>query len=512
MNRARSRTAVLIAGGCLIAALVATSSARSAQATVTSSNITTPKDLSYLVYNKDTPNLFHIAGTSTGLAGGHVDILCYHGATFDQVVIGVAVNANGSFSVNAPVKQANVYSPCRLAAVPSETAPEPPTGFKGPRVLVGQTHRLTVTGGPNDGKLYDFYSFFQQLHGGADYASLAGCGLADGYLSDASFARTTTTWYCNAALFATEASPNPGTRSELRIDGVNTWPTRAAKDINSSAPGLQKLTYTYHVDPKTGNALIHDNEPFVECTNHTFPPTSGTCASFHLAGVTDHRTMTQDNKGNVIWITDVFKSTDGRSHKLDLLWNNAQRFYRATGDATQLEYKFPGKSGYSMHSLGNTVSLPNSTGTIFVRMHGAADGDEATGRGALVYDRPASAASFTYVLSDWEDFTLHQKATIPAHGSTRFRFAYVQGYRAADVAALAKQATTVFKGCTVPDVVGKSLRAAKKAITRAHCAVGKVSRASSTAVASGHVISSKPKAKTHVDYGSKVSLVVSSGI
>jgi hypothetical protein len=510
MKRFRARTAVLVAGGCLIAALVATSAARSAQAVlgVTSSHITTPKDLSYLVYNANAPNLFNIAGTSNGTTGGHVDILCYYGGATSTVATGVALSANGSFSVNAPLKQASVISPCTLAAVPSSTTPKPPTGFTGPRVLAGQTQNFTVSGGPNNGKLYDFYAFFQQLNGSADYSSTSECGLSDGYLTNPSLARTTTTWYCNAVLQPAEASP--GTRSELQIDGVDAWLTRAAEHINSSAPGLQTLTYTYHVDPKTGNALIHDNEAAVECSNHTYPPTNATCTSFHPAGVTDYRTMTQDASGNVTWITDVFKSTDGKSHKLDLLWNNAERFHPSTGDSTQLEYKFPGQGAYAMHTLGNTVSLPNAGGTMFVRKHGAADGDESTGQGAMVYDRAASAVRFTYVQSDWGTFTLHQTATIPAGGSTRFRFAYVQSYKAADVAALAQRATTVFNGCTVPNVVGKTLSAAKKAIAHAHCAVGKVSHKVSAAP-KGRVISQKPKSGTHGDYGSKVSLVVSAG-
>ena len=509
MNKVRARAVVLIAGGCLVAALIATSSAHSAAQVAFASNITTPKDLSYFVYNKNTPNLFHIAGTSNGTTGDHVDILCYYGDTWATVVTGVGITESGSFSVNAPLQQANVLSPCRLAAVPATTTPEPPTGFTGPRVLVGQTHRFSVSGGPNDGKLYDFYSFFQQLHGGNDYDSISGCGIDDGYLSNSSLAQTTTTWYCNGALFTTEASP--GTRSELQIDGVDAWPTEAAEHINSSASGLQKLAYTYHVDPKNGNTVIHDNETFVKCSNHSYPPSNVTCASFQSTGVTDYRTITQDDNGNVAWITDVFKSSDGKSHKLDLLWDNDEKFHGQSGDSTQLEYKFPGGGGYYMHAVGGTVSLPNSAGTMFVRVHGAADGDQSTGRGAMVYDRPASAAFFRATQSGYEAFTLHQKATIAAGGSVRFRFAYVAAYQSAQVASLAKMATTVFKGCTVPNVVGKSLAAAKKAITTAHCSVGKISHVGSTTVAAGTVISSKPKAKTHVDYHARVGLLVSSG-
>ncbi len=511
MKRFKARTAAFVGGGCAIAALVATSAAHSARTTVgvTSSNITTPRDLSYFVYNQDAPNLFHIAGTSNGTAVDHVDILCYHGTTTTTIVTGVGIQAGGSFSVNASLKPANVFSPCRLAAVPSPTTPQPPTGFTGPRVLVGLTRSFAVSGGPNNGKLDDFYAFFQQLHGGFDYSSLSDCGVSDGYLSDPTFARTTTTWYCNADLLPNEAQP--GTRSEIRIDGVDAWPTREAKNINSSAPGLQKLTYTYHVDPKTGNAVIQEDEPFVECADHTYPPTSTSCASFQLAGVTDFRTITQDSDGNVAWVTDVFKSTNAKSHKLDLLWNNTQRLHWTTGDSTKIEYRFPGQSGYAMHTLGNVVSLPNSGGTMFIRIHGTPAGDMTTGQAAMVYDRPASAATFNYVASDWEGFTLHQKATIPARGSTRFRFAYVQGYTAADVAGLATHATAVFAGCTVPQVVGKKLAAAKTAIKKANCAVGKIRHSASSTIAKGVVVAEAPSAGTHLDYGSKVGLVVSTG-
>jgi hypothetical protein len=210
-------------------------------------------------------------------------------------------------------------------------------------------------------------------------------------------------------------------------------------------------------------------------------------------------------------VTDVFTSTDRKSHKLDLLWDNDQRFYEGTGDSTQIEYKFPGKSSYSTHVVNDVVSLPKSPGTIFIRMHGAPDGDTSTGRGAIVYDRPATAATFRYVDSSYEAFMLHQKVTVPAHGTTRLRFAVAQEYQAAKVAADARLATAVFAGCTVPNVVGKSLAAAKRAIKKAHCTVGRIKHASSSTIARGVVVAEQPAAGTHVDYGTKVAVIVSKG-
>jgi hypothetical protein len=65
--------------------------------------------------------------------------------------------------------------------------------------------------------------------------------------------------------------------------------------------------------------------------------------------------------------------------------------------------------------------------------------------------------------------------------------------------------------CTVPALKGKSESKAKKAITKAHCAVGKIKHKRSHKVKKGHVISSSPGAGTKHAAGTKVKLVLSSG-
>jgi hypothetical protein len=494
----------------LVGSLVATPTAGAA---ITASTITTPNDLSYFVYNHDTPNTFAISGTTTGgTTGDHVDISCYYGTSSRTVASNVAVSQNGSFSVPAAdLRMANVYSPCRLRAVPAGTTPANLTPFAGPRVLVGYNSTSKVVGGPNDGTPYDFYMFAQQPAGGFDYDSLASCGVDDGYLSDSTLALTTVTFWCNAALFNQEASP--GTRSELRIDGADAWPTWSARQINGNATGLPALTYTYQVNPHNGNLVIHDTEPLVKCTDKTYPPTSSTCPTFVTAGVTDHRTITQDHAGLVTWVTDVFTSTDGKKHLLDLLWANNQHFhYSNNGDSAQVAYKFPGQSSFSTHAVKDAVPLPKSApAKIFVNVKGAADGDKATGQGAIVYDRPATQVAFVTVVSYDSQFTLHQTGTVPARGSTRFRFAYAQGYTAAGVAKLATTAAHAFTNCVVPKVKDKTLTAARRAITHSACAVGKIGRAFSSTVKKGHVVSQRPKAGKKLAYHARVSLVVSKG-
>jgi hypothetical protein len=64
--------------------------------------------------------------------------------------------------------------------------------------------------------------------------------------------------------------------------------------------------------------------------------------------------------------------------------------------------------------------------------------------------------------------------------------------------------------CRVPNVRGKTLPAARRAITRVHCRVGKIRRAYSKGIKKGHVISGKPKVGT-VLFSGRVHLVVSRG-
>jgi uncharacterized delta-60 repeat protein len=65
--------------------------------------------------------------------------------------------------------------------------------------------------------------------------------------------------------------------------------------------------------------------------------------------------------------------------------------------------------------------------------------------------------------------------------------------------------------CVVPNVKRKPLTAARRAIGKAGCVAGGVTRAFSTKIAKGRVISQKPKAGARVAAATKVSLVVSKG-
>ena len=76
---------------------------------------------------------------------------------------------------------------------------------------------------------------------------------------------------------------------------------------------------------------------------------------------------------------------------------------------------------------------------------------------------------------------------------------------------IARAQTTVRAPCIVPRVVGKTLAAARRAIARAHCSTGRITRASSARVAKGRVIAQRPAPRTRRPSLAKVDLVVSRG-
>jgi hypothetical protein len=78
-------------------------------------------------------------------------------------------------------------------------------------------------------------------------------------------------------------------------------------------------------------------------------------------------------------------------------------------------------------------------------------------------------------------------------------------------AALSVTAKFAHKNCVVPNVRGKSLAAAKNTLNAHFCSAGKIKNAASSTVAKGRVISQSPSPGSHLPYGGKVSLTVSTG-
>jgi hypothetical protein len=434
----------------LVTLLAGLALAPSASAAITGSQITSPGDPAFAIYNQDNPNTIAVSGTTTGGSPGtdQVDIRCYHGTTSDLLQGGVSTTdqggGNGSFSVSDADLQNIEESVCRLAAVPAGTTPADPSAFAGPRVGTGHRDTSTVTSGTNAGKRYDFYIWLQQLTGAFDYDSASECGLCDAYLYDSDLNLTTTTFY-GGDYFYYYAGEDPAssTRSEINVDGVDAYGPQAAQEVNEDATsGFPALTYDVSQDPITGDTTIAETDQFVSCSpNALYPPDTTKCEHFVDSGVRLERTIVQNHDGHLVTITDHWFSTDGQPHSLDLLPENDQYF----NDPENVAYKFPGESSFSTRAAGNVVNFPaTAPDAIYLNVDGADDGDPNTGQGAIVFDKPATPATFVQINTNFAQFNLHQTATVPATGCTGFRFAYAQDYTAAAVQGLAQEALTSF--------------------------------------------------------------------
>src|SRR5262249_53354246 len=150
------------------------------------------------------------------------------------------------------------------------------------------------------------------------------------------------------------------------------------------------------------------------------------------------RTITQEEGGHLVFITDRYVSTDGHDHPLSLLPFNSQYFGNS---GANIAYEFPGESTFSTHTTNDSVSFPDSSpGAVYVKVQGSADGAADTGQGAIVFDRPASPAVFTRF--DGTDLEFHQTALATPSCSPSLSFAYAQDYLAANVQTLAQTALT----------------------------------------------------------------------
>jgi uncharacterized delta-60 repeat protein len=88
-----------------------------------------------------------------------------------------------------------------------------------------------------------------------------------------------------------------------------------------------------------------------------------------------------------------------------------------------------------------------------------------------------------------------------------------KGTRACTVPmSAARSVTATFAPlCVVPKLKGKTLRAAKRALRKAHCSVGKVTRVFSARVRKSRVVAPKPRAGKKLAPGAKVKLQLSKG-
>jgi hypothetical protein len=138
--------------------------------------------------------------------------------------------------------------------------------------------------------------------------------------------------------------------------------------------------------------------------------------------------------------------------------------------------------------------------------------DLATGNGCSCTSAGIS------VLANRGDGTFRPRVDLPAgHGVDSVAIGDLKGDGRRDLATANRAANTVSvllsssRSCTVPNVKGKTVPAARRTLTRTGCRVGKVERALSRRIRTGRVISQRPRPGAVLPRRSKVDLVVSRG-
>ncbi|HWD64908.1 MAG TPA: hypothetical protein VG405_07015 [Solirubrobacteraceae bacterium] len=396
----------------------------SAQATVTSSSITSPSDP---YFGFDNGQSITVSGTSNGTSGDQVNIVCYNdngstGTVERNAASNVAVNADGSFSTSVALSQLRGDT-CRLRAVDHNSTPS--TGlasYSGPRVSVAYLDRYPSSGAP----LYDYYVYAPQLTAADDYDSYAGCGLSDSYLFDPSVfgQEDSVGFYCND--YADKTSESNPARTAVLVDGHPAYAPEEEYRINSAGAGFEPLVInSVTQDSSNGNLTIVETDPLVRCVGDAYPATSSNCAAFVASGVQVKRTITQNDDGHIVYIRDAYSSTDGAAHSADLLMENDQRFF-GNSSSQNVQYEFPGQSAFSAYSVGQSVSVPaGAPASILIQNGGTADGATNGGRGAITYAQtPSGPFKFGYDNGCCSDFDAPNTVSVPASGTAKVAYAY----------------------------------------------------------------------------------------
>jgi hypothetical protein len=152
--------------------------------------------------------------------------------------------------------------------------------------------------------------------------------------------------------------------------------------------------------------------------------------------------------GQLLYMTDVWRSTDGSPHTV--LADYSEVF----GAETQLSepgmFEFPGKAGFATTTDAENVALPAGTGALLYEEDSATpeSGDLTHPFGALVYDlAPSEALHVVEGSVDTErrnSLYMPYRLTVPAAGTRTLRMAYAQSLTLPEARTLAASAQAAF--------------------------------------------------------------------
>lgn len=345
--------------------------------------------------------------------------------------------------------------------MPSTTATRPNTRrgtsspYAGPTLAISDLQNTLVSSGPNAGKLIRYYLYDSQLRGAFDYDSLGGCTIDDSYTYDPVTFASATLDYCNAYFTAGNGQSGAGfvapTRSELQVDGADAYTAGNESAMFSgfnALAGFPSLTYSYSIDPATGNLVLFETDQVVKCSPGGYPATSGNCTSLVPTGVQVKMRITQGASGRVATVAQYFSSTDGRSHAVDLLEDNEFRHYN---DDDEWNFPWTGAGLQPYTVPGQVIPGPSASGPGSFFVKGSAsvpDGGESAAQGAVTFSNPPSSETVIGTTTNSSSYSwvdLHYARTVPASGSVVLGFTYSNAFLASEVAGYAAAAQAAYR-------------------------------------------------------------------
>jgi len=435
MTHPQHRAVPVVLLALAAALLVAVQSPANAAVTVTS--ISSPANgTRYMIKNSAPAQPVTVAGTSNGTGGDLVDIRCYEiGAwTWQNVANNVPVQVGGGFSTN--IESDDIFGQCRLKAVPDGY----PAGaslatFSGP-ILARETVRTyPIVSGPNAGKLTDYSVGFQGARAFNGLGSATGVALWEARLGFADGSSSNFFWNGNAAL---EVDPE-FQRNRLKVDGRHAFGPQLARSNFPDNVGLPALTFSAVRDAQTGVVTIKESNPIVLCPlAATWPLTEGNCPKFVPSGIRLDRSIIIKDGGLQVHVTDVWRSTDGKSHLVSpyYLESVLGQDETAGGISTPLGLKAPWVGKFTTFTEEVVYpSPPSLPASILIRdSNDAPNGSGVLPRGAITFDFPTKV--------HWSQYNTFAFLTttfkVPPGGTRTTRHSLVMGTTDAAVLAKAK--------------------------------------------------------------------------
>ncbi|HEX5622465.1 MAG TPA: hypothetical protein VFX51_28835 [Solirubrobacteraceae bacterium] len=393
-----------------------------AQADITASVITTPKDPHY-VLAKSAGTSIDIAGHATGT--GDVTIVCDRYPAPIVLAPDVPVANDGTFAADdVSVDPLTTRGPgsvagrtCRLRALPAGNPVSATEPFRGPVLAVSTYAEEPVVFGANSGML----GTFSVWASGIDRTTVVGgsfgaCGLTS-MLLDPTYSAVDGGLSCTGSPAQRPAPPTWG----VAIDLAPVQTAAALWPANTGMPGFPQLTVpSLEFNESTGELAVTERNRLAKCgPGGAFPVTPASCTALDPVPVQHERTTTVLPGDQVVRVVDRWSSTDGHPHRLDLVLE------AHTNLPASSMFRFPGEVSYSQHEAPDLITRLPAGAPVLVRNADVAQ------PGSVVL--PLQAADSARFFAPGEFDLVYARRTIPAAGTLTFTHYYVTTRRSDEV-------------------------------------------------------------------------------